>query len=379
MTSRERILAVLNGEIPDKAPVAPFIQEEFLSWYYKKGENHRVIDVCNLADEFGFDVITKQHMSSPYFMRKSYENWEVNVEQKRVGDNFLKITTIKTPEKTFEQIEGVPYSEEYLSGIHFITREFMIRSQEDFEIFKKYCPEFPEEERQFILEQGEFAYNNIGDRGINAPWCYGGVFNFATTFMNIEDILVDPLIDEDYYADYMNFFATKVRECVEVMVESKFDAIGIQGNMANGAIMGGAHFTEYVLPYENFAIEPAVAAGKPTIYHNCGTSKGLYEAYKDLNITVLETISEAPVGDVTLQYAKDFWQDNKLILCGTLDQVDFLKNCTKEEAYAMAKSKMEIGKKGGKFIFAASDYIEYGTPIENFKAMLEGAKDASEY
>lgn len=30
MTSRERLLCVLNGGIPDKVPVSPFIQEEYL-------------------------------------------------------------------------------------------------------------------------------------------------------------------------------------------------------------------------------------------------------------------------------------------------------------------------------------------------------------
>ena len=34
MTSRERLLCVLNGGIPDKVPVSPFIQEEYLSYYF---------------------------------------------------------------------------------------------------------------------------------------------------------------------------------------------------------------------------------------------------------------------------------------------------------------------------------------------------------
>ncbi|MDD2462038.1 MAG: hypothetical protein PHT98_13260 [Kiritimatiellae bacterium] len=34
MTARERILTVLNGGIPDRVPVVPFIQEELLAWAY---------------------------------------------------------------------------------------------------------------------------------------------------------------------------------------------------------------------------------------------------------------------------------------------------------------------------------------------------------
>ena len=32
MTSRERLLTVLSGNIPDRVPAGFFIQEEYLSW-----------------------------------------------------------------------------------------------------------------------------------------------------------------------------------------------------------------------------------------------------------------------------------------------------------------------------------------------------------
>ncbi len=379
MTARDRLLAVINGQIPDKVPVSPFIQEESLSWYYKKQENHRVIDVVNMSKELNFDVITKEHLSKPYFLKKSYPNWEVEEKYETVGGNYFRKTKIVTPEKTFNQVEGVPYSEEYLSGIHFITKEFMINSQEEFEIFQKYCPQFPDEERTSIIQKAKAAKEYIGDTGISAPWCYGGVFNFVTTFINIEDMLVDAIADEDYYNEYMNFFTDILKTDIQCHVESDYDVVGIQGNMANGSIMGTSHFSEYVLPFENKAYEPATKAKVPVLYHNCGTGKHLYEAYKDLNMQILETISEPPNGDVTLQYAKDYFKDSDLVLCGTLDQVNFLKTCTPEEAFKEAQSKVEIGKQGGKYIFACSDYVEYGTPIENVKAMLDGAQSASEY
>ncbi len=379
MTSRERLLAVINGQIPDKVPVSPFIQEEFLSWYFKKQENDRVIDVVNMSKELHFDVITKEHLSKPYFLKKNYPNWEVEEKYETVGGNYYRKTKIVTPEKTFHQVEGVPYSEEYLSGIHFITKEFMINGQEDFEIFQKYCPKFPDEERKFIQEKARNAKKIIGDLGISAPWCYGGVFNLVTTFINIEDMLVDALADEDYYNEYMGFFTDILRTNIECHVDSDYDVVGVQGNMANGSIMGTSHFSEFVLPFENKAYEPAIEAKVPMLYHNCGTAKHLYDAYKNLNIQILETISEPPNGDVTLQYAKDYFKDSDLVLCGTLDQVNFLKTCTPEEARKEAYEKVEIGKQGGKYIFACSDYIEYGTPIENVKAMLDGAREASIY
>ena len=40
---------------------------------------------------------------------------------------------------------------------------------------------------------------------------------------------------------------------------------------------------------------------------------------------------------------------------------------------------MMTGKQGGHYIFACSDYLEAGTPLENVKALLRGARAASKY
>lgn len=39
---------------------------------------------------------------------------------------------------------------------------------------------------------------------------------------------------------------------------------------------------------------------------------------------------------------------------------------------------MMVGKKGAHYIFACSDYLEIGTPLENVKALLRGAKAAAD-
>ncbi len=97
MTSRERILAVLKGQIPDRVPIAPFIQQEFMADYFKRSDTDRLIDACICADELGFDLITKQNSNTkPYFLKKSFPNWEINEKKVVENGNYLKITTITT-------------------------------------------------------------------------------------------------------------------------------------------------------------------------------------------------------------------------------------------------------------------------------------------
>ena len=152
----------------------------------------------------------------------------------------------------------------------------------------------------------------------------------------------------------------------------------MQGNIANGGIMSLDHFEEFVLPYEQKAAAVLNDGGKPIIYHNCGKAKNLYPAYPKLGITVWETIAENPQGDNVLAEAKEFFGD-KLVLFGNLDQIHFLKEATPEEVEKKAYEIMSIGKQGGSYMFACSDYLEPDTPLENVKAMLRGARAASKY
>ena len=379
MTSRERLLCVLRGETPDMVPVSPFIQEEYLSYYFNKANTDRLYDAVALRKELDFDLVTRQYVNEiPYFLQRSFTNWEVERKLEVVNGNYIRTMTVTTPSRVLKQVEGAPYNEKMLNGIHFSTMEYLIKDSDDFEVFQKYCPKREQQDVDHILESGKAARKEIGDLGISCPWAMGGVYNLASTYINVQDMMVDALMDEDYYHDYMQFFADLVSSDHEIFIKSEFDCVGMQGNIANGGMMGSDYFEEQVLPYERQAIDVLRDGGKAIIYHNCGKAKSLYPAYKKLGITVWETISEAPQGDNVLAEAKEYFGDD-LILFGNFDQVHFLKEASPEEVEKRAYDLMMTGKKGGHYIFACSDYLEIGTPLENVKALLRGARAASKY
>jgi uroporphyrinogen decarboxylase len=373
MTSRERLLCVLKGKKPDRIPISPFVQEEYLSYYFNKSNTSRLYDAVALRKELEFDLITRQYVNPiPYFLSRDFENWKVDIKDEVIGDNYIRTVKIATPEGELVQQEGAPYNEKILSGIHFSTIKYLIENSEEFELFKKYCPKREQQDIDKIINAGKEAREAIGDYGINCPWAIGGVYNLAATYMNLQNMLCDALMNPDYYQEYMDFFADMVAEDYKIFADSEFDAVGIQGNIANGAIMGEEYFDEYVMPYEKKAIEVLIKAGKPTIYHNCGNAANLYPCYKRMGITVWETVAPSPRGDNSIAAAKEYFGDS-IILSGNFDQVHFLKDASPEEVEEAAYQQMIIGKQGGHFIFSCSDYLEVGTPLENVKAMLRGA------
>ena len=115
MTSRERILAVLRGEMPDRVPVTLLIQDQghFLAqvypdvdpWDYEQNQRN----VIEIQKQLGLDVFVRMlfglndplsiHMGGLNVSR-SAENWEVTTEVRQRDNTRLERSTIRTPAGT---------------------------------------------------------------------------------------------------------------------------------------------------------------------------------------------------------------------------------------------------------------------------------------
>lgn len=380
MTGRERILTVLQGEIPDRVPIGLFVQEEFLAYYFPdRKEVDRVVEGVECAKAFGFDILTRAtSFSTPHFFRKSYLNWELQQETSHANGNIYRTTRITTPAGMLTQVEAAPYHKKTISGIPFMTTEYLISSEQDFEIFQHYVPDIDAESVRALKDTARQAQHMIGETGISAPWGWGGVYNYASKYRDIQQLMMDPYLNPEFYQEFMSTLTTAMVKYYDVLGETDIDCLGISGNIANAAMVGAKFFDQYILPYERQIVETIRQAGKYSLYHNCGNAKVLYPSYRKLGMDVWETVSPPPQGDNDLAEAKAALGD-ELILSGNLDQIDFLKKASLEEIDAEVTRIMHIGKPGGKYIFAASDFLENGTPLENIKKVVETAKREGKY
>lgn len=380
MTGRERILSVLRGDIPDRVPVGLFVQEEYLGWFFpNKKVIDRVTDAVECARILGFDLITRDRkFETPYFMKKSFKNWEVDEKIKRDKGMLYRTIDITTPDRTLKQVEAGPYDQKTVSGIHFSTVKYLIEDEGDFEIFQKYVPELDSKTISEMKERANFSKELIGNLGIAAPWGWGGVFNQAATYRNIQNILMDAYLNQDFYRAYMEKMTELIMKSNEALADTNFECIGIQGNIANSGVVGPDFFNKYILPYEKQLIKTIHDAGKFTLYHNCGKARVLQKSYVKMGLDMWETVAGSPQGDNDLGEAKELIGD-KITISGNLDQVNFIKTASLEEIEQKVSELIHIGKPGGRYIFAASDFLEKGTPLENVKKVIEIAKREGRY
>jgi uroporphyrinogen decarboxylase len=380
MTGRERILAVLKGEIPDRVPVGLFVQEEYLAWLFpEKGEVDRVIDAVECARILGFDLLTRDRkFETPHFMKKSFKNWEVDEKTKKDKGMIYRTIEITTPDGMLKQVEAGPYEERTVSGIHFTTVDYLIENARDFEIFTKFVPRIDSETIFEMKERAIFSRKLIGELGISVPWGWGGIFNQAATYRNIQELLIDAYLNQEFYQAYMAKMTELMLENNNALADSDFECIGIQGNIANSGVVGADFFDKYILPYEKKLVKAIQDAGKYTLYHNCGNARVLQESYVKMGLDMWETVAAPPQGDNDLQEAKDLI-GGSITLSGNLDQVEFLKKASLKEIEEEVIRIMHIGKPGGRYIFAASDFLEKVTPVENVKKVIEVAKREGHY
>ncbi len=380
MTSRERILTVLKGSIPDRVPVVPFIQEEYLSWHYPDRKDlDRVDTVLELAHELAFDVITKHNcFMTPAFMVRDHLNWRVRRETAREGELWITRVEITTPDRTLTQESAVPDAGAATKGLMSAVRKHLLETPDDIDALIRWLPAQDAEGARTLRETAAAWRAKVGHLGINAPWGWAGVFNCASELWGIENLMVAPYTDEALYKALMEKLTQHMIAWNKPLIEGGADAIGLQGHIANARSVSPDYFMEFVFPYEKRLIDAIHAEGAFTVYHNCGFARAFYTCYRELGMTVWETVAEEPQGDNTLAEAKAVMGD-RVCLLGNLDQLRFLKTASPSEVDAKAREIVRIGKPGGRYLFAASDFLEKHTPLENVKAMLRAATEEGHY
>ena len=380
MTSRERLLITLRGGIADRVPVAPFVQEEYLSYYYPhKPSVDRVIDATELAEELDFDLMAKHRgLEPPHWFRRSSPGWEICRTSSVVAGFEQRRMEIITPKRVFVREDARPYTGAGSAGGAFTPVNNLLESREEIECFLECAPPLADNDRNEIRDTVSTWKKILGDRGVLAPWGFAGVFNFCADLIGMDNLYCAPYEDEDLYRFLMSGITEKCCEYNQALVEAGADCIGIQGHMAGGRTTGPDFFREFVQPYEQKMLNAIHEASGFSVYHNCGYARSLYDNYRELGMTVWETISEPPRGDNNMTEAKQLLGDS-ICLLGNLDQVDFLKRATPTEVDARTRETVRAGKPGGRYIFSTSDYLEIGTPRENVVAMIEAAKDEGRY
>jgi len=390
MNSRERFLAVINGQMPDRVPVTLFICDggHFINQLYPEidfWEHERIqLKVIETQRQFGADVFVRMlyGVNDPLFIHMGgvntsvqTENWEVKTELVTHGITRTERSIIRTPAGTLTQ--DFSTTEVRPGTFVFACTRKPVQCEADLDIAIRYEPRMPAAWKQQVKERVARIRAALGDSGILGTWTPHGPFNNASLLIDHDTLYSLFRVDYPFYEKLMNFAMERILDYTAAIDEAGPDVHCVGGNVPGG-FLGRANYNRYILPFERRYIEFVQRTGKPAMYHNCGKIMALVESYKALGARIVEPFSPSPLGDADLAAAKAAVNGAYVMLAG-IDQVNVLQNGTRDQVCHTTESTIKTGKPGGGFIMQPVDFLEYGTPAENVEAYVQTALQHAAY
>jgi uroporphyrinogen decarboxylase len=389
MNGRERLMRALKHEPTDRVPVAPFtyynaIYEMFdyepkIATFFNPPDFDPVEKFVEYCDYFGFDVL---HVLGSVWdiwvgntlmdqtIVRSAENWDATIQDEyKDDDELLRTVTIQTPGGGLRHVEEHKRTSKYL--IVSATTESLIKTRRDFEILRQYAPEADRMDCQLISR----ARKATGDKGLVTANTHGS-FNILGLFRKLEDVLVDPIMDEGFYREMVEYFLPRLIQRARKMIEAGADVIEVAGHWTGQ--VGPKTFQKYIFENENRLVKAIHEMGAPVIYHNCGDAAKIMRFYNDLEIDCWGYLTPPPYADVILEEALAVLRPT-LTLRGNIDQIDFLMKATPEQVKERVRQVLTTVKPRGNWILSTTDFFFDGTPYKNILALAQAGREYGWY
>lgn len=356
MTSRERLLTVLDNETPDHLPCQVHSWMQYYLDTYLDGR-----DQYGAYEYFpGMDWVIYQNPDFVYSDR-DLVNWETT--RKEVGPNQWQ-EIIKTPEGTLTHTRA---SNEFTTW----STEHIIKKEQDFELWEKYVPVPISVDWTPVTE----AQRRVGKNGI----VRGGFFGFGQgspwqdfcTMCGTEPSIMATFDKPDWMHHALETLLEKKLQVIERAGKFEMDLVETGGGAGSSTVISPKIHRKFCLPYDQRQIEALHAGGTKVVYHLCGGLMPLLELVAENGADGIETMTPPSMGaDVDLAEANRRVGD-RLFFIGGFDQNQGFEKGTPEIAARLIRECHAACPDGG-YICCASDHFFFGDPA-NIQAFADEA------
>ncbi|HSB15699.1 MAG TPA: uroporphyrinogen decarboxylase family protein [Bryobacteraceae bacterium] len=331
MTSRERVLAMLDGRPVDHLPLMPitmmFAADRIGEKYGRYALDHRIMAEAQIrtAEEFGFDHVSgiTETREAPdcgasvqYFDDQPYA---MDESRARLAEKSA-LKDLKMPEPC-----GGAMNDRLLG----------------------------------LLLMKERA----GSEKIVEGWVEGPC-GASADLRGINTLMLDFFDDRAFVTNLFEFVVELAVRFGRAQVEAGADVIGI-GDPAS-SLVGPRIYEEFVWPYQKRLADGLHAAGARVRLHVCGNTRRMLTGMAKLGCDIVDIDSQVPLAE-----AREKMGPNQVLL-GNLDPVRVLRDATPEAVFA---ALMECHRQAGpRYIVAAGCEVVRDTPLANMRALAEFAR-----
>ena len=376
MTSRERLLTVLRGDIPDCVPVAPDFSNMIPArltgkpfWDLYLYNDPPIWEAyINCAKHFDIDSVMDGYFNVDFPNGSSSKPLLEHFIVYRDNDRIVVQPSFTENRKRtwLEQVDvyyrdnppthGLPTEK---AGVKPVPNRF-----EPLEGVKPvdHSPEAFSRVKEMMGDQGLVGVNLINSKAIGFNEVY------------------------EYY-EHPESFRKRAHDRIE-QTEKRFEQIMSMKTQPDFLCVGGSGtlvsqtpemFRDVAFPAVKRAIELATEAGIPTHFHSCGPEKELVKIFaEETTLTVIDPLEIPPMGDCDLAELKQKYGD-RITLKGNLHTTDTMLRGTPDGVRNAARKAIDDAAEGGRFILSTGDQCGRDTPDENLHAMVETARTYGKY
>ena len=379
MTSRDRLLTVLKGEIPDCVPAAPdtsnMIPAKMTGLPFWDVYLFNKIPIwsayINCAKYFDFDSLMDGYIDVRFDdLGEIDRDWKEYIVFR---DDYQIVTRMMRKRHTHEEW-GRTVNAYYIDNPP--THNLPLNRFGLPEIPSHYeCVEKENEplEGAALLKEAKAQMGNQGLVGVSC-----GRSSLIGNDEEVYDYYDNPQKYEDMRDRLIDRFTARFHKLMSLPADSRPDFIctGCSGSL----IFQTPHmFETLALPIVKHVTALCKQHGIPSHIHSCGPEAKLIEyCYKHTDLTVVDPLEIPPMGDCNLKELKKLYGD-KLVLKGNLHTTDVMLRGTTEDVIKASKQAIDDGAAGGRFILSTGDQCGRDTPHENLFALIETARTYGKY
>ncbi len=376
MKPRQRLLTVLQGQIPDCVPVAP----DFSNMIPAKLTGKPFWDIylyndpplweayIDCAKFFDIDALMDGYFPLTFPEEVKDEGWEDYIVFESAG----RIVT-QPGRRSNGKMEWQPWVDVYYIAdpptMHLCPAKAGLPDMPT-----RWRPVEGRKPVDLGPEGLKRLKQKLGDQGLL------GIFVASTAALgsdaDIYNYYDHPELHQQWAEQRVEAAVRRYERVMSMEVKPDFICVGGSGTLVFQSVK---IFRQLAFPAVRKVLELAERDGMPSHVHSCGPEKALVRIMaEETSLTVIDPLEEPPMGDCDLAELKRLY-GGKLTLKGNLHTTRVMLQGTPEDVISASRKAIDDAAEGGRFILSTGDQCGRDTPFENLHAMIHTARTYGKY
>jgi hypothetical protein len=344
MTPRERVLAVLNGQKPDRVPWFGDL-DYWATALIGRGEKPKDFKLSDAYLEWHHDLGVGYYLQGDFPYRAVTDHCRI----RDWTEGNLRRRKIETPCGTLSETwTWLPESFAEAPTEHLIKTADDLRAYRFFHENTRYEPEYAFPQRRL---------GQVGDQGV--VLCYlpkSPLMQMIALDAGVTAVFEIFSDAGDEFRKTMEVLRRSHDEAAALAVDCGAELLMIPENLSSECV-GKTFYEMFMRDYEETWARRIREAGKFSCIHLDGTIKGLLRETCSTSLTFIEALTPAPAGDLEIEKWAEWSGNTRTILWGGIPGVFFTELVTVKEFDAHVRQVLEVMRSTPRYVLGVADQV----------------------